>query len=297
MFNIDFLLFYVYIRSMTNQYTPKDQISPEFLPPLELWEAAEKLLPPWLPSRKGGAPRKPDQQIFYAIFYILRSGIQWKALPRCLGAPSTVHDRFQEWRSPEIDLFKKLWIAGLIEYDERIGIDWKWQSIDSATTKAPLGQENTGPNPTDRGKIGTKRHLLTEGKGMPLSLIITGANPHDKTQVEAVLENIVIERPTPTEKDPQNLCGDKAYDAADVRECVVIKYGYTPHIKSRGEEIEAKKKIPGYRARRWVNERTHSWMNRYRRILIRWEKKTANYEAFLHLACACITFRAAGVFG
>ena len=146
---------------MENKHAPEDEINPEFLPSSELWQAAETLIPPRQSNPKGGRRRIPDKIIFYAIFYILRSGIQWKALPRSLGAASTVHDRFQEWRSPEIDLFKRLWIAGLIEYDERIGIDWEWQSIDAAMTKAPLGGENTGPNPTDRGKGGTKRHVLT----------------------------------------------------------------------------------------------------------------------------------------
>lgn len=282
---------------MKTNHAPEDHVNPKFLPPPELWEAAKKLIPPYVPNPKGGRRPMPDEKAFKAIFYVLCSGIQWNALPRCLGASSTVHDRFQLWRRPEIDLFEKLWIAGLEKYDDRVGIDWEWQSIDGAMTKAPLGQENTGPNPTDRGKSGTKRHLLTEGHGMPLSLVITGANRHDKTQVETVLENIVIERPVPTQDKPQNFCADKAYDADDVHQLVVVKYHYTPHIKSRRQEQTAKKNIPNYRARRWVNERTHSWMNRYRRILIRWEKKTANYEAMLHLACACITFQAAGVFG
>ena len=85
-----------------------------------------------------------------AIFYILRTGCQWKALPRSLGAPSTVHDRFQEWR--EAGLFEKMWIVGLMEYDKEKGIEWEWQSMDGAMTKAPLGGEGTGANPTDRGK-------------------------------------------------------------------------------------------------------------------------------------------------
>ena len=75
------------------------------------------------------------------------------------------------------------------------------------------------------------------------------------------------------------------------------RWGYTLHIKSRGEEAEERRSSPRYRARRWVVERSHSWMNRFRRLLIRWEKKAANYEAVLHLACAWITLQAAGVLG
>jgi putative transposase len=77
----------------------------------------------------------------------------------------------------------------------------------------------------------------------------------------------------------------------------VEEFGYTAHIRPRGEEATAIKREVGYQARRWVVERTHSWLNRFRRILIRWEKKPENYLAMLHLACALITFRAAGLPG
>ena len=113
---------------------------------------------------------------------------------------------------------------------------------------------------------------------------------------EGTLEAIVIERPEPTEENPQNLCLDKAFDFDQVRE-LVAAWGYTAHIRTRGEEKEAKERVPGYRARRWVVERTHSWLNRSRRLLIRWEKKIENYLAMLHFACAWITFRSAGLFG
>jgi putative transposase len=106
----------------------------------------------------------------------------------------------------------------------------------------------------------------------------------------------MIERPQPTEETPQHLCMDKGYDYPSVRELVEM-LGYSPHIRSRGEEKRAKAHIPGYRARRWVVERTHSWLNRFRRLLIRWEKKVENYEAMLYFACAWIVFRSTGLFG
>jgi len=262
--------------------------------PDELWSRIEPLLPHKEPSPKGGRPRMPDRQAMDAIYYVLRTGCQWKALPRSLGAASTVHDRFQEWRKAGV--FQRLWQVGLLEYDQRVGIDWEWQAMDGAITKAPLGQEGTGPNPTDRGKKGTKRSLLTEGKGVPLAVAVEGANRHDMKLTEATLQAIMIERPEPSAEKPQHLCLDKGYDYPQIRE-LVEEWGYTAHIRTRGEEAEAKKRIPGYRARRWVVERTHSWLNRFRRLLIRWEKKVENYLAMLHFACAWITFRAAGVFG
>ena len=125
---------------------------------------------------------------------------------------------------------------------------------------------------------------------------MSGANTHDKRLVEPTLESIPIERPEPTSQQPQHFCADKGYDYADIRQ-LIQDWGYTAHIKSRGEEVAERKRIPRFRARRWVVERTHSWFNRFRRLLIRWEKKAANYEALLHFACAWVTFRAAGVLG
>lgn len=168
--------------------------------------------------------------------------------------------------------------------------------MDGAMTKAPLGGEATGANPTDRGKKGTKRSLLTEGNGIPIGLAVDGANRHDMKMVNGTYESISIKKPEPTKKNPQNLLLDKGYDYPAIYE-LVRKWGYTAHIKARGVEIEEKKNIPGFRARRWVVERTHSWMNRFRRILIRWEKKVENYVAMLHLVCAWITFKAAELFG
>jgi putative transposase len=268
-------------------------INAAFLPPEELWQAIEPLLPEEPPKPKGGRPREDDRKMFTAIFYVLRTGIQWKALPRTLGAPSTVHDRFQVWLQEGV--FEKFWTSSLVEYDVGVGLEWMWQAIDSATVKAPLGGSATGPNPTDRSKSGTKRHMLTEGKGIALSVVVTGANRHDKTQAEALFVAMPLLPPIPTEDDPQHMSGDKGYDYPDVR-CLVGTMGYYDHIKSRGDEEQERKLIPGYRARRWVVERTHSWLNRFRRLLIRWEKKVENYVAMIHLAFAFITFRAAGIF-
>jgi putative transposase len=260
----------------------------------ELWEHVKALIPPAPSHAKGGRPRMDDRKAFEAIIYVLRTGIQWNALPRELGASSTVHDRFQEWE--EAGLFLALWQAGLSEYDEIEGIEWEWQSVDGAMTKAPLGQDAIGPNPTDRGKQGVKRSMLTDGAGIPLALVVDGANRHDSKLLVATLEGIVIARPEPTQEEPQHLCLDAAYDGDPCRQAV-SDHQYTPHIRRRGEEKQEKIAVPGYRARRWVVERTHSWLNRSRRLLVRWEKKTENYLAFLQLAVAQLLFAKVLVFG
>jgi len=114
--------------------------------------------------------------------------------------------------------------------------------------------------------------------------------------VRATLDNIVVERPQPTAEQMQHLCLDKGYDYDEVR-AIVAEFGFTAHILSRGEEAKAIAHEVDKKAHRWVVERTHSWMNRFRRILVRWEKKPENYIAFLHFACALIAYRASGLFG
>jgi transposase len=114
--------------------------------------------------------------------------------------------------------------------------------------------------------------------------------------VRETLESIPVERPEPTADEPQGLCMDKGYDYQTVRE-TVEEFGFTAHIKARGAEAQAIKKQAGYKARRWVVERTHSWINRFRGILIRWNKKPENYIAMLHFAFGIIAFRASGLFG
>ncbi|MFQ6031253.1 MAG: IS5 family transposase [Dehalococcoidia bacterium] len=281
----------------TRQRTPNNQTTTGFRVSDELWAVLEPLLPARVNTHRfgGGRPRVPDRRCADGIFYVLRTGCQWEALNQTeLCSKSTAHDRFQEW--VEADVFLKLWEAGLSRFDELRGIDWSWLSMDGAMTKAPLGGEKTGPNPTDRGKRGVKRSLLTEGHGVPLGLAVDGANRHDMKLVRASIESIVVQRPEPTEEQPQGMCLDKGYDYDEVR-ATLVEFGFTAHIRSRGEEAKSLREEAGTRARRWVVERAHSWMNRFRRVLVRWDKNPRNYLGLLHFACALIAFRAAGIFG
>ena len=120
-----------------------------------------------------------------------------------------------------------------------------------------MAGEKTGPNPTDRAKRGVKRSLLTEGHGVPVGLVIAGANRPDLKLVTETLESLVLKRPRPTKKRPQGMCLDKGYDYAEVRD-TLKEFGFTAHIRARGEEAQALKRHAGARARRWVVERTHS---------------------------------------
>lgn len=113
--------------------------------PDALWDRMAPLLPKYRVSRKGGRPRLPLRQIAEGIFYILRTGCQWKAAPREYGSGSTLHSYFQEWT--KLGLFRKLWKKALLEYDALKGIQWEWQSMDGAITKSPLGGEKNREKP------------------------------------------------------------------------------------------------------------------------------------------------------
>ena len=159
-----------------------------------------------------------------------------------------------------------------------------------------MAGKKTGPNPTDRGKGGTKRSVLTEACGVPVGLAVDGANRVDFKMARKTIESIAADRPLPSRHAPQGMCLDKGYDYAEVRD-LLCEFRFTAHIRCRGEEAKAIKKAAGFKARRWVVERTHSWMNRFRRILVRWEKRADTYVAMLHFACAIITWKACGLLG
>lgn len=156
--------------------------------------------------------------------------------------------------------------------------------------------KKTGPNPTDRAKKGTKRSLLTDAAGIPLAVAVDGANRNDHKMMRETLEHIEADRPRPSARARQNLCLDKGYDYPEVP-ALAREFGFTAHIRSRGEEAQALKHKARAKARRWVVERTHSWMNRFRGILIRWNKKAENYIGMLHLALGLITLRPCGLLG
>jgi putative transposase len=263
----------------------------------EVWSKMQALLPEHKPKPHPlgcHRPRVPDRAAMNAILFVLRTGCQWNALDATgICSCGSAYRRFREWL--EADVFMKFWQEGLLQYDQLKGIDWSWLSMDGSTGKAPLsGSEKTGRNPTDRGKMGVKRSILTDAKGIPLSVAIEGAKRHDMKLTRPTLENILIRRPLSDQEHPQGLCLDKGYDYDEVRD-IVREFGFTAHSRTRGEEQQSLKREAGFKARRWVVERTHSWMNRFRRVLVRWEKRADTYIAMLHLALGFITWKHTGL--
>ena len=169
------------------------------------------------------------------------------------------------------------------------GISSPWMG---RSPRLPWEGKKTGPSPVDRGKQGAKRSLVTEAGGLAVGVVAAGANRNDFKLARETLESIPIERPASTAQKPQGMCLDKDYDKREVH-ALLEEFGFTAHICARGEEAQAIKRKAGYKARRWVVERKHSWMNRWRGILIRWNKKAANYLGMLHLTLGVITWRKA----
>lgn len=129
-----------------------------------------------------------------------------------------------------------------------------------------------------------------DGRGVPLSFIVTGANRHDVSQLEAVLEAIVVKRPEPPIRRNKHLCADAGYTGAPALR-TIEEHGYISHVKGRGQEAVELERDPNKKARRWIVEAAHSWFNRFRKLLVRYEKLERSFLALNHLAAAIIAFR------
>jgi putative transposase len=204
--------------------------------PRPLWRKLKKYLPKQNQKKcQGGRPRASDRAVANAIWYVLWTGCQWKALHKdYFGVSSSVvHERFQRWR--RMGIFEKL-MKRLAQYyaKEHGGIGWKWQAMDSKHSAAPLGGQKTGNNPTDTGKAGAKINLLVDGRGAPISVVLTGANRHDKVSAIELICSVVTKSPAHKE---QHLCADKAYYSDDVRE-FSASAGYEAHIKANPRRKE-----------------------------------------------------------
>ena len=256
--------------------------------PDDLWERIEWLLEEYDPPKTTGRSRTDARRLLDGIIFRFRTGCQWNHIPKVYGDDSTIHRTFQRW--VEINLFEMIWSLLAAECDELALVNWEWQAADGWLGKARSGGDEIGPNPTDRAKNGTKKSVLTDAAGGPLSIVIAPANVNDHKLLEATIGAMVIERSEPTEQAPQNLCLDKAYDNKPSRK-VVKKHGYQDHIRRIGEEKldqKGKKKHP---ARRYVVERTLAWLSKCRGLLTRYERKSENYLAQLQFACALLWYR------
>lgn len=163
--------------------------------------------------------------------------------------------------------------------------------MDSKLVAAPLGGDRTGPNPTDRAKLGSKRHLWVDQRGAPLAIQITPANINDHLVMIDLLQHPILPRPQ-TKPPLQHICADKAYDSEPLRN-QLRQHNFTPHIRYRAFSTQPPPPLEPHRypARRWVVERTLSWQNDFRSLRVRWAKKSSNWLALIYFASALILWR------
>ena len=253
----------------------------------ELWEVIEPLLPPEPPKPKGGRPRIDDRAALTGIVFVLKSGIPWEMLPKemgCGSGSSTCWRRLRDWE--EAGVWRELhrvFSTGWAKRMRSTGHGLRWTRRVWQLTK---GGEAVGKNPTDRGKPGSKRHLVSDRRGIPLAVVLTAANVHEF--LEKAFEELVdaiepIRRPRGRpRKRPEKLHADKGYDFPRCRR-VLRERGIKARIARRGKETSEK-----LGRHRWVVERTLAWLARYRRLAVRYERRSDIHEAFLHLGCSLI---------
>ena len=255
-----------------------------------LWKRVEPLLPAPKPRRFRYPGRKPldNRQALTGILFVLKTGLAWNDLPQEMGCGSAVAcwGRLRDWHAAGV--WERLHAVLLAELRYADKIDWSRAAVDATTIRALRGGDKTGPTPTDRGRGGTKDHLLTDGNGTPLAMRTTGANRHESTQLLALVDAVppVAGKPGRPRRKPEAVLGDRAFDSQPLREALWER-GIVPFLAKRGEEHGS-----GLGVYRWVVERTFAWFKGFRRLRLRFERTAFMREAAFTLAACLICFRA-----
>ncbi|MCW3474951.1 IS5 family transposase [Limobrevibacterium gyesilva] len=256
--------------------------------PESLWLIIEPMLPPVPPKPKGGRPSVSAHAALTGILFVLRTGIPWEMLPAEMGCGSgvTCWRRLRDWQADGV--WNRLHRELLRQLHDADRIDWSRACMDSSSIAAKKGGVATGPNPTDRGRPGTKRHLITDRRGIPLAFLLTGANVHGSMPFDDLLEavpHVAGKRGRPRRR-PDKLHADKAYDHRRCRRAC-LRRRIKPRIAWRG--VETSQKLGHHRC---VIERSFAWFNKFRQHTIRYERRLDIHHAFTSLACSLICMRA-----
>ncbi|MFC5835943.1 IS5 family transposase, partial [Nonomuraea insulae] len=244
----------------------------------ELWARIRPLLPV-VPRRTDhpGRKRLDDRKVLSGILFVLYTGIAWEFLPQELGFGSgmTCWRRLRDWHAAGV--WQKLHELLLAELHAAGRLDWSKAVMDSSHIRALKGGPKTGPSPVDRGKPGSKHHVIADGNGIPLAVTLTGGNRNDVTQVMPLLRAIppVRGRRGQPRQRPEVLYADRGYDHDKYRRLVRAS-GVKPVIARRGIEHGS-----GLGVHRWVIEQTIALLHWFRRLRIRWEIRDDIHEAFM----------------
>nr|WP_280345974.1 IS5 family transposase [Nocardia neocaledoniensis] len=250
----------------------------------ELWAVIEPLLPVKPVGTPGPAQHDP-RLVFQGILFVLFTGIGWEDLPQELGFGSgmTCWRRLRDWQAAGV--FERMHQAVLDRSNAAGLIDFDRVMIDGSHVRAKKGGAATGPSPVDRGKTGSKHHLLTCGNGFPLVVELSAANVNDHLMLAPVLDGLrpLRGRAGPPRRRIKNLVTDKGYDYPSVY-TELRQRGITGYIPRRGTRDKVT-------AGRWIVEQTFALLHQYRRLAIRWEHRTDIHHGFLNLGAALICWR------
>jgi transposase len=226
-----------------------------------------------------------NREALTGILFVLKTGIAWEDLPKEMGCGSgmTCWRRLVAWHKAGV--WDKLHHILLEELQRADQIDWS-RAIVECGLEGPDGRQKTGPNPTDRSKCGSKHHIITDANGIPLAVVLTGANTHDVTQLIPLVDGIVPVRGKPgrPRQRPERVQGDRGYDSEPHRK-QLRKRKIEPVLAERYTEHGS-----GLGVFRWVVERTLAWFHQFRRLRTRYDRRDDIHEAFMSLGCAMICF-------
>ncbi|MFF4414233.1 IS5 family transposase [Streptosporangium sp. NPDC001559] len=256
----------------------------DWIAPAGLWEIMRPLLPaPRVRPQGGGIVGVADEAVFAAVVYVLVSGCAWRALPPCFAASkSTVHRRFLIWSRAGV--WDRLHQAVLNRLADDGLLDVSRVVLDSAHVRAKKGGEHTGPSPVDRGKPGSKLHILSDVAGVPLVVGLPAAKVHDSRRLKPMVLALPL-RHDPVRggcRKPGKLHAGKAYDHPELRRWL---RGRRIGVRIARKGVESGQRLGRHR---WVIERTISWLLGYRRLSPRYERYPYVYLAFLTLAAALV---------
>jgi transposase len=272
--------------NLSRAFAWEDRIMAKPLLSDALWKRIEPLLPPPKPRRFRYPGRNPldPRKVLTGIIFVLKTGIPWEALPQemACGSGMSCLNYLKAWQRAGV--WASLHQVLLQELEDAEKIDWDRGAVDDSRVRALGGGDDSGPNSTDRGKLGSKHHILTDAQGIPLNVIGTAANVPEVNELVELVDTApeVVTAEGETRQNPDHLYGDRAFDSEPHRADMRAR-DIEPHFARRGTEHGS-----GLGIYRWVVERTASWLHSFRRLRLRTDRNGMVHDAFVALGSAII---------